>query len=347
MPPRVFTIPPGAPFLKVFAGALLDGRVIPGLSRASGPLALAKATIFTPTRRAGRALAAELARQSGNPAILLPKILPLGALDGENGEAAFDNPLDPALPRAAGDIERRMLLGELILGWARSLRQAIVSIDADGKVRHASESLLVAAHPADAWRLSGDLAALIDEMIIENVDWADLKNLNGEFDDYWRITLNFLEIATGAWPAIQQERGFVDPAARQQALIARAIETVGRDDEPVIAIGSTGSNIRTARLLKAIARAPQGAVVLPGLDQHLDNKSFASLRKGDEPCATHPQAFLARLIETIGVAREDVVALGAPFGAPAQREVFCSEAFRPADTTDLWPRWRAAQSPKR
>ncbi len=350
MPPRVFTIPPGAPFLRVFAGALLDGGIVPGLSRASGPLALARATIFVPTRRAGRALATELARQSGNPALLLPKILALGALDGENGDAAFDNPLDPALPRAARDIERRMILGELILAWARNLRQAIVSIDADGKVRHASESLLVAAHPADAWRLSGDLAALIDEMIIENVDWAALKNLNGEFDDYWRITLNFLDIAMRNWPEVQHERGFVDPAARQQALIERAIDQVGRDGEPMIAIGSTGSNIRTARLLKAIAGAPQGAVVLPGLDQRLDKESFAAIRNGDEPCATHPQAFLARLIETLGVTRQEVVALGAPLGARAngrpEREAFCSEAFRPADTTDLWPRWRAAQAPE-
>ncbi len=71
-----------------------------------------------------------------------------------------------------------------------------------------------------------------------------------------------------------------------------------------------------------------------------------SIRNGDEPCATHPQAFLARLIETIGVAREEVVALGAPEGARAWRDAFCSEAFRPADTTDLWPRWRAAQAPE-
>ena len=346
MTPRVFTIPPGAPFLEIFAGALLDGRVVPGLSRHSGPLALAKATIFVPTRRAGRALATELARQSGNRAILLPKILPLGALDGVNGEAGFDNPLDPALPRAAGDIERRMLLGELILTWARSLRRAIVSIDAEGKVTHGPESLLVASHPADAWRLSGELAALIDEMIIENIDWAGLKALNGDFDEYWRITLNFLDIATNAWPAVREERGFVDPAARQQALIARAIENVGRDADPVIAIGSTGSNIATARLLKAIARAPQGAVVLPGLDQHLDPDSFAALHKGDEPCATHPQAFLARLIETIGAPRESVVAMGGATGARALRDAFCSEAFRPADTTDLWPRWRAAQAPE-
>ena len=75
------------------------------------------------------------------------------------------------------------------------MKQAIVSIDADGHVRHASETLLVAAHPADAWRLSGELAALIDEMIIENVEWRGLETLGGEFDDYWRITLQFLDIA--------------------------------------------------------------------------------------------------------------------------------------------------------
>ena len=340
MPPRVFTIAPGAPFLATFAQALLDGEVIEGLSGASGPLALAKAKIYVPTRRAGRALATELARRAKSPAVLLPKILPLGALDGEGGEAGFDNPLDPQLPRAAGDIERRMVLGELILAWARSLKQAIVSIDADGAVRHASETLLVAAHPADAWRLSGELAALIDEMIIENVAWRGLEDLGGEFDDYWRITLKFLDIAIKAWPQIQQSRGFVDPATRQQALIARAIEAVAGDPGPVVAIGSTGSNIVTARLLAAIACAPQGAVVLPGLDQNLDEKSFAHIRGGDEPCATHPQAFLARLIETIGVTRENVMSLGAAPPTLAAREKFASEAFRPADSTDLWPLWR-------
>jgi ATP-dependent helicase/nuclease subunit B len=339
--PRVFTIAPGAPFLATFAEKFLDGAIIPGLGRASGPLALAKAKIYVPTRRAGRALAAELARCADAPALLLPKILPLGALDGESGEAGFDNPLDPELPRGAGDIERRMILGELILKWARSLRHAIVSIDSDGVERFAEESLLVATHPADAWRLSGELAALIDEMIVENVAWRGLEALGGEFDDYWRITLRFLDIAIRAWPQIQQERGFVDPAARQQALIARAIEAVGRDPAPVVAIGSTGSNIVTARLLAAIAQAKNGAVVLPGLDQHLDEKSFAAIRAGEEPCATHPQAFLARLIQTIGVAREKVVALGEAPPFLATRGKFVSEAFRPADSTDLWPLWRS------
>jgi ATP-dependent helicase/nuclease subunit B len=349
--PRVFTIPPSAPFLETFVEALLAGRVVPGLGGESGPLALAKAKIYVPTRRAGRALAVELARQVNHPAILLPRILPLGALDGGGGEGgfgspSFDSPLDPGLPRAAGDIERRMLLGELILQWARSLKNAIVSIDADGIVHHAAETLLVGAHPADAWRLSGELAALIDEMTIENVAWTGFEALGGEFDDYWRITLHFLDIAIRAWPEIQQERGFVDPAARQQHLIARAVENVAREKVPVIALGSTGSNVATARLLAAIARAPQGAVILPGLDQHLDPDSFAMIREGEEPCATHPQAFLARLIEIIGIARQDVEALGSAQPALALREKFASEAFRPADSTDLWPLWRERHKPE-
>ena len=84
---------------------------------------------------------------------------------------------------------------------------------------------------------------------------------------------------------------------------------------------------------------------MPGLDLNLDEASFAAIRGEDEPCATHPQAFLKRLIETIGIARADVVPLGAASGALAARDAFASEVFRPADTTDLWPRWRAAQAP--
>ncbi len=306
-------------------------------------MALAKTTIFVPTRRAGRALTTELARQSPARATLLPRILPLGALDGQD-EAGLDNPLDPSLPRAAGDIERRMILGELILAWARNLKQAIIAIDADGSARQSHEAMLVGAQPADAWRLSGELAALIDEMIIENLSWKNLETLNGDFDEYWRITLKFLQIAVEAWPRIQKERGFVDSAARHRVLIERLAAQMASQTDPVIALGSTGSNIATARLLAAIARAENGAVVLPGLDLHLDAPSFAALRKGEEPSATHPQAFLARLIEKIGVTRDQIGALGAPTPERLAREKFVSESFRPAETTHLWPFWRSRHS---
>ncbi len=139
MTQKIFTIAPGAPFLKTFAAAFLEGRVVEGFSRALGPLALAEATIYVPTRRAARALTDEFSRALGGAATLLPRILPLGALEEtetglifEGGAVADD--LGEALgpPVAMGEIARRMQLAEMILTWAKALRHAIVSVDAAG-----------------------------------------------------------------------------------------------------------------------------------------------------------------------------------------------------------------------
>src|SRR3954468_11292653 len=82
--PRVFTIPPGAPFLPTLADALTGGRILDGFGR--DPAALADATIYLPTRRAARAFAALLAGHGNGRAQLLPRIVPLGEAD----EAEFE-----------------------------------------------------------------------------------------------------------------------------------------------------------------------------------------------------------------------------------------------------------------
>ncbi|MGA7385058.1 MAG: double-strand break repair protein AddB, partial [Methylocella sp.] len=198
---RVFTIAPGAPFLKTFVAALLDGRVIEGFSSRAGPLEMAEATIYVPTRRAARALADEFSRSVNRSSVLLPRILPLGALEETETGLLFDETglagtYEPGLPEAMGEIARRMRLAGLILTWARALSHAIVSVDSQGKYEFDThESFLVAATPADAWHLSGELANLIDELIIEDVAWKALDPLVlPEFDRYWRITLDFLNI---------------------------------------------------------------------------------------------------------------------------------------------------------
>ncbi len=353
---KIFTIAPGAPFLKTFAAAFLDGRVVEGFSRAAGPLALAEATIYVPTRRAARALMDEFSRALGGAATLLPRILPLGALEEtETGlifeEAAAGDDLGEPLgpPTAMGEIARRMQLAELILAWAKALRHAIVSVDAKGvPVVDAREPLLVAATPADAWHLAGELAGLVDELIIEDVAWRRLDPLAlPEFDSYWRITLDFLNIAIAGWPKILAAAGLVDRATRQVALIekqsAKLLEARGR--APVVAIGSTGSNRATARLLKAISASPMGAVVLPGLDLELDDAAFA-LIGGDaerEAAFTHPQAALSRLLRTLRLSRKDVAELGEIAPPQRVRANFISQALRPADSTDQWVAWRAGQ----
>ena len=352
---NVFTIAPGAPFLKTFAAALLEGRIVKGFSRDLGPLEMAEATIYVPTRRAARALADEFFRAIDRPSMLLPRILPLGALEETETSLLFDDAglagaREPGLPQAMGEIARRMELAGLILEWARALSHAIVSVSAQGKYEFDThEFFLVATTPADAWHLSGDLANLIDELIIEDVAWKTLDPLVlPEFDCYWRITLDFLNIAIEGWPRILAERNLVDKARRQVALIevqSRRLQD-GTLNGPVIAIGSTGTNRATARLLGAIARAPQGAVVLPGLDLDLDDRAWAMIT-GDpdqkiEASFTHPQAALARLLGLLQVKREAVASLGEAAQNLAARGRFVSEALRPAESTDEWIAYRGS-----
>jgi ATP-dependent helicase/nuclease subunit B len=345
---NVFSISPGAPFLKTFAEALLAGQIIAGFSRALGPLEIADATIYVPTRRAARALANELSRALDRPATLLPRLLPLGALDATETslffeESSLDPILDPDLPLAANEILRRMLLSDLVLQWGEVLRHAIIAIDADGKRRvDPGEACLVGTSPIDAWHLASELAGLIDELIIEDVEWKRLDPLVlPEFDIYWRITIDFLDIAIRQWPDILRGLGLADPAYRRMKLVdTQSKRILSGQAGPVIAIGSTGTNRATARLLAAIARAPQGAVVLPGLDTHLDTTAWtlisAGVSEGTEPSFGHPQAALARLLPVLNIKREDVTLLGDLSPALTTRGHFISEALRPADTTDLW-----------
>ena len=79
--PRVFTIPPGVPFLATLAEALIGGQLVPGWPDPTDPLSLAQGTVYLPTRRAARALAVLLAERAagrGSGTILLPRIVPLG-----------------------------------------------------------------------------------------------------------------------------------------------------------------------------------------------------------------------------------------------------------------------------
>ncbi len=345
---NVWTVPPGAPFLPTLARALLDGTLVEGFSAAAaGPLGLATATIFVPTRRAARALAATVAEVAGGPAVLLPRILPLGQLELAETGLAFDEPggADPFaadLPPAVGEVARRMILTRMILAWAAAVRHAIVAVGPDGtRELDSREDLLVARSAADAWALAGDLATLGDELALEGVAWSAVAPLGTDtFDRYWRITLDFLDIAVTRWPLILADRGEVDRAARQIALAdAEVARLAGRDASagPVIVAGSTGASAAAARLIGAVARHPSGAVVLPGLDTGLDAAGWAAVgRDAAEPAASHPQAGLKHLLGALGVDRAAVRPLGTLDAPRAARARFVGEALRPAETTDAW-----------
>jgi ATP-dependent helicase/nuclease subunit B len=347
--PRVFSIPAGARFLPSFVAALRAGAVVPDVCDADGPFALADTTIYVPTRRAARALAAEFAVASG--ASLLPRIKPLGAVD-EDAElfaAAPDEAFGFAadLPEPVPDIRRRFMLAELVLAWSRSLKGAIVEMGADGALRvDPSSPILVGATPADAVALAGELGKLIDEFVIEGAPWSAVRNLAADdYDRYWGVTTEFLKIAIEAWPKILEENDLIDAVDRRARLIEREIDRLqgAGSDEPTIVLGSTGTNAATARLMRAIARTPRGAVVLPGLDldmREADWRIVAGSGADARPAFGHPQAALARLVRILECAREDVRVLGDVAPAVTNRMRFVSQALAPEESTGGWRAWR-------
>jgi len=335
MPARVFTIPASAPFLPTLIEALIGGKL--GFAPAADPLALASATLYLPTRRACRlARDAFLDRLRGDAAIL-PRIVALGDIDEDEiafAEAATGGIAAEALalPPALGGLERRLLLTQLIVNWVNS-----------PKLHGQSGTPLVAQTPAAACALADDLARLIDDMTTRGVLWKRLDDLvPDQFDDYWKLTLRFLQIAGDNWPKILDDLGQIEPAKRRDALIkAEAARLSSKTDGLVIAVGSTGSIPSTAELIATIAHLPHGAVVLPGLDTDLDDVSWR-LISGDPKKKTpavpgHPQFAMQALLTRIGISRSAVDSLAKADG----REVLLSEAMRPAMQTDAW--WERAR----
>ena len=297
------------------------------------------------------ALERALVAASGGASLILPRIAPLGAL--EPNRDTFDTLADDAfaedkVPPAVGERARRMVLARLTRAWGLALRGAIRGVGADGRLTFdATEPPLVATSPAQAFALAGDLAGLIDDFIIEGVDSERLADLVADrFDPYWGVTLDFLKTAFAHWPDWLAERGLIDRARRAALAIDAEIHALaaGPKRGPTIVAGSTGANSATARLMAAVARAPQGAVVLPDLDRGLDDAAWALLGDPDGDAvgvAGHPQAILYRLLEVVGVGRDAVRPLGEAGSALRDRARFLSEALRPADSTDSWRRERA------
>lgn len=337
--PRVFSIPPGCAFLPTLVDALLDGRLVGTLP--DDPAALADITIFVPTRRAARALVALLAQRGDGRAQLLPRIVPLG----EAEEAEFEltglegTPLADAanLKPPIAELERRLILARFVQRWSVEVDRSLLQLGP-------GIPFMVPASPADAVNLAGDLEALMDSFTTEGIDWHALENaVESDYSEYFRITRNFVQIASENWPKILAERQASDPAERRVALIEAEARRLTRErpEKPMIVAGSTGSVPATANLMGVIARLPRGAIVLPGLDVDLDEESFLTIGgAGDDesdPVHSHPQAALRRLMEkSLRIARSAVTILGHPSDHARARNRVLSEALRPADTTHRW-----------
>src|ERR1700712_4432898 len=266
---RVFSVPASAPFLRTLITALVDGKLVGGFDARTHPERLAQATLYLPTRRAGRMAREIFLDVLKSDAVILPRIVALGDIDEEELEfaqaASSDQLATLDTPPALDGLQRRLMLAQLIAKWAKQIKPG-----------DPTQAPLVIGGPASTLKLADDLARLMDDMVTRGVDWKALDGLVPDaLDQYWQYTLDFLKIARQWWPEHLAEIEKIEPAARRDLLIeAEAARLTRHHDAPVIAAGSTGSMPSTAKFLHAIARLPQGAVVLPGLDTDLDDEAW-------------------------------------------------------------------------
>ena len=319
---RVFTIPSGIPFVDALAAGLM--------ARATGdPLSLSRMTVLLPNRRACRALQEAFLRlgvttlgASRGGAILLPRLQPIGEVDEEDlavlgaGADALD------IPPAISGLRRQMLLARLVQAASQALPR-----ESGGEMRF-----------DQALRLAAELARLIDQVETERLDLARIADLvPADFAAHWQITVRFLDLLRESWPEILADEGCIDPARRRNLLIERqaALWRERPPADPVIAAGSTGSIPASADLIVLVARLPQGAVVLPGLDRDAGAAAWSAI--AEDPA--HPQFGLAQLLRRLQTAPAAVIdwpADGFQATPPTRRRIV-SHALLPAGETADWP----------
>jgi ATP-dependent helicase/nuclease subunit B len=316
--PALFTIPSTESFVDALAAGVLA-------QVGDEPAALSQVVILLPNRRSCRAMSEAFLRRADGRPLLLPRLTPLGDVDeddlaladtdGEN--SAWDLEVPPAISR----LRRQLLLTNLV----RRAPRGLSALD-------------------QAARLASELARFLDQVHTERLSFAGLAELVDEdFAEHWRITLDFLAIVTDAWPEVLVEAGCLDPADRRNRLLAAraAAWRAQPPATPVIAAGSTGSVPATADLLGVVARLPQGAVVLPGLDTWADERTWAAV--GRDPC--HPQFAMAQLLDRLGTDRRAVkdwpastmaAQCGGQKTAASQRAALIRRAMVPAECADAW-----------
>lgn len=316
--PRWFAIPAHRPFLDDLAAGVLDW-----LGEAP-PEALSDALILLPNRRAARAFGAALSNLSGDRPLLLPQVRPLGDLE-EDEQPFSPGELGLDLPPAIAPLTRRFEMARMI------------ATELGGEYQDDGE-----LGPLRALELADALGGFLDSCQIEEIrDLSRVRNLvDADLAEHWRASADFLALAVEAWPKRLAELGLIDPAERRARLLRLLAQQWAENPPsgPVIAAGSTGSAPAAAAVLAAVARAPQGCVVLPGLDFDLDPRVWASLREEEQ----HPQNALRRLLDDAGVPREAVrpwfsppiEAFASARGQARQRLI--NEALRPAQATSDW-----------
>ena len=295
--PRVFGLAPGVDFPQ----ALLAGlRARLGDDAA----AMARVQLIVNTRRMQRRLRSLFDQ---GPPTLLPQIRLISELEGLSPA--------PPLPPSATPLRRRLELISLVSGLLEQQPHL--------------------APRASLYALTDTLAALMDEMQGEGVSADTITHLDvTDQSGHWQNAQAFIRIAQDF---IHQSAEAPDPEARTRQLTQDLIRhwQDAPPQHPVILAGSTGSRGTTMMLMQAVARLPQGAVVLPGFDFDMHAQVWGHL---DDAMLSedHPQYRFHKLMGDLGLARGDIAAWHHTAPPNAARGKVVSLSLRPAPVTHAW-----------
>ncbi len=295
---RIFAVPNGVDFPRALVRGLMQrGKSLP-------PEGLARVEIILNTSRMMRRCRSLF---EAGPALILPRMRLLTDLARE----ASLQGLPPALP----PLRRRLELSQLI-----------------AKLLDAQPDL---AARSSLYDLSDSLAALIDEMQGEGVSTDVIRNLDiTDMSGHWARAQSFIGIAD---EFVETHDGAMDAEARQRQVVLNLIETWQENppQHPIILAGSTGSRGTTLMLMQAIARLPQGAVVLPGYDFEQPAEVWHHL-KDALTAEDHPQYRFAKLVADLDMTPDMVQRWSADQPASEPRNRLVSLALRPAPVTHAW-----------
>jgi len=298
--PRIFGLPPGVDFPR----ALIDGLI----ARHAGqpPEALARTHLIVNTRRMARRIRDLF---DLGPARLLPRLGLVTDL-GEEWDLAH-------VPAAAPPLRRRLELVRLIT--------ALLDRAPDLAPRSA------------IYDLADSLANLMDEMQGEGVSPDVLCDLDvSDQSGHWARIKSFLGIVRHCF---MDDLSQPDKEARQRLVIERLCRLWAEEppQHPVILAGSTGSRGATQLLMQAVARLPQGAIVLPGFDFDMPDAIWGAL---DDAMLSedHPQYRFHNIMKGAGIQPHDVARWTNHSPPSLSRDAVVSLALRPAPVTDQWLR---------
>ncbi len=293
--PRVFAQEPGADFPAAIA------RGLRARMQGHPPEAMARVEVLVNTARMRNRLRAAMIDTGAG---FLPRIRLITDLAQD---AATEEPLHSPL-------RRQLELAQLI--------RRLLETEPDLAPRNA------------AFSLAESLSRLLDEMQAEGVSTEALEALDvSNHSEHWARSLRFIRLVA----RYLGPDAALDTQTRQrrtvEGLIARWAEAP--PTHPLIIAGSTGSRGTTALLMRAVARLPQGALILPGFDFDMPDTVWSGL---EDPLLSedHPQYRYFALMRALGIAASDV-GLWAGTAAPdTARNRLVSLALRPAPVTDRW-----------